>query len=86
MMRRWPGSRRSAPSRPCRFTTLDEALTRANAVEYGLSAAIFTGSLAAARRLTDAARPQVVGRGGPHEQGRTALDFYTESVTVYEDA
>src|SRR5262249_56200727 len=24
--------------------------------------------------------------GGPHEQGRAALDFYTESVTVYQDA
>jgi aldehyde dehydrogenase (NAD+) len=23
---------------------------------------------------------------GPREQGRAALDFYTESVTVYEDA
>jgi alpha-ketoglutaric semialdehyde dehydrogenase len=23
---------------------------------------------------------------GPHEQGRAALEFYTESVTVYEDA
>jgi aldehyde dehydrogenase (NAD+) len=23
---------------------------------------------------------------GPHEQGRAALDFYTEVVTVYQDA
>jgi alpha-ketoglutaric semialdehyde dehydrogenase len=23
---------------------------------------------------------------GPHEQGRAAIDFYTEEVTVYQDA
>ena len=23
---------------------------------------------------------------GPHEQGRAALEFYTEAVTVYQDA
>jgi alpha-ketoglutaric semialdehyde dehydrogenase len=23
---------------------------------------------------------------GPHEQGRAAIEFYTESVTVYQDA
>src|SRR4029077_12522474 len=34
-----------------RIATLDEALERANAVEYGLSAAIFTSSLAAATRF-----------------------------------
>ena len=89
-----------------RFATLDEALARANAVEYGLSAAIFTSSLAAARRFTDEAQAGVIhvnspttgaevyvpfggikaSGWGPHEQGRTALDFYTESVTIYEDA
>src|SRR5205807_2943585 len=34
-----------------RFETLDEALARANAVEFGLSAAIFTSSLEAAQRF-----------------------------------
>jgi alpha-ketoglutaric semialdehyde dehydrogenase len=34
-----------------RFSTLDEALRRANAVEYGLSASIFTSNLASARRF-----------------------------------
>jgi aldehyde dehydrogenase (NAD+) len=34
-----------------RFTTLDEALRRANAVEYGLSASIYTSSLASARQF-----------------------------------
>ena len=23
---------------------------------------------------------------GPHEQGRAAIEFYTETVTVYQDA
>ncbi len=23
---------------------------------------------------------------GPHEQGRAAIEFYTESVTIYQDA
>jgi acyl-CoA reductase-like NAD-dependent aldehyde dehydrogenase len=34
-----------------RFASLDEALRRANAVEYGLSASIFTSSLASARQF-----------------------------------
>jgi acyl-CoA reductase-like NAD-dependent aldehyde dehydrogenase len=34
-----------------RFSSLDEALRRANAVEYGLSASIFTSSLASARQF-----------------------------------
>jgi aldehyde dehydrogenase (NAD+) len=34
-----------------RFTSLDEALRRANAVEHGLSASIFTSSLASARQF-----------------------------------
>ena len=34
-----------------RFSSLDEALRLANAVEYGLSASIFTSSLASARRF-----------------------------------
>jgi aldehyde dehydrogenase (NAD+) len=88
-----------------RFQTLDEALERANAVEFGLSAAIFTSSLAAAARFTSQAQAgllhvnsQTAGADvhvpfggikasghGPHEQGRAAIEFYTETVTVYID-
>jgi aldehyde dehydrogenase (NAD+) len=88
-----------------RFATLDEALERANAVEYGLSAAIFTASLAAATRFGNEAQAgllhvnsQTAGAEvhvpfggikasgfGPHEQGRAALEFYTETVTLYVD-
>jgi len=84
---------------------LDEALRRANAVEYGLSASIFTSSLAAARRFVSEIEAGIVRVNGqtagadvhvpfggikasgfgPHEQGRAALEFYTEVVTVYED-
>jgi acyl-CoA reductase-like NAD-dependent aldehyde dehydrogenase len=89
-----------------RFATLDEALARANAVRFGLSASIFTGSLEATRRFVDEAEAgilhvnqQTAGADvhvpfggvkasgyGPHEQGRAALEFYTEVVTVYQDA
>jgi aldehyde dehydrogenase (NAD+) len=89
-----------------RFDTLDEAITRANAVEYGLSASIFTTRLESTqefvRRLeagllhvnsqtagADVHVPfgGIKGSGfGPHEQGRAALEFYTEVVTVYQDA
>jgi alpha-ketoglutaric semialdehyde dehydrogenase len=88
-----------------RFSDLDEALQRANAVEFGLSAAIFTSSLASARVFTERIEAGIVrvngqtagvdvhvpfggikGSGfGPHEQGRAALEFYTDVVTVYED-
>jgi aldehyde dehydrogenase (NAD+) len=88
-----------------RFETLDEALRRANAVELGLSAAIFTSSLAAATRFAGEAEAgllhvnsQTAGADvhvpfggikasgfGPHEQGRAAIEFYTETVTVYVD-
>jgi aldehyde dehydrogenase (NAD+) len=88
-----------------RFDDLDEALRRANAVRYGLSAAIFTSSLASARAFVQAIEAGIVrvngqtagvdvhvpfggikGSGyGPHEQGRAALEFYTDVVTVYED-
>ena len=88
-----------------RFTELDDALERANAVEFGLSAAIFTSSLASARTFTEQIEAGIIrvngqtagvdvhvpfggmkGSGfGTHEQGRAARDFYTESVTVYED-
>ena len=49
-----------------RFTELDEALERANAVEFGLSAAIFTSSLASAQRLRGADR----GRDHPRQLAR----------------
>jgi acyl-CoA reductase-like NAD-dependent aldehyde dehydrogenase len=88
-----------------RFVSLDEALARANAVEFGLSTAIFTSSLASATRFTNEAEAGLIhvnsqtagaevhvpfggikGSGfGPHEQGRAAIEFYTETVTVYVD-
>jgi aldehyde dehydrogenase (NAD+) len=88
-----------------RFTTLDEALARANAVRFGLSASIFTSNLAAAQQFVQEAEAGILhvnsqtagadvhvpfggikGSGyGPHEQGRAALEFYTEVVTVYHD-
>jgi alpha-ketoglutaric semialdehyde dehydrogenase len=89
-----------------RFTSLDEALERANGVDFGLSAAIFTRDLHATRRFTTELQAGILhvnsqtagadvhvpfggikGSGwGPHEQGRAAIEFYTELVTVYEDA
>jgi alpha-ketoglutaric semialdehyde dehydrogenase len=89
-----------------RFADLDEALRRANALRFGLSAAIFTQSLEAAQRFANEAEAgilhvnsQTAGAEvhvpfggikasgfGPHEQGRAALEFYTEVVTVYQDA
>ena len=88
-----------------RFTDLDEALARANAVPFGLSTSIFTSSLATATRFqreaqaglihvnsqTAGAEVHVPFGGikssgfGPHEQGRAAIEFYTEVVTVYVD-
>jgi acyl-CoA reductase-like NAD-dependent aldehyde dehydrogenase len=88
-----------------RFHTLDEALERANSSEFGLSAAIFTSSLAAATRFQNDAQAgmlhvnsQTAGADvhvpfggiknsgfGPHEQGRAAIEFYTETVTIYVD-
>ena len=78
------------------------ARTRA---EFGLSAAIFTSSLADATRFQNEAQAgllhvnsQTAGADvhvpfggikssgfGPHEQGRAAIEFYTETVTVYVD-
>jgi alpha-ketoglutaric semialdehyde dehydrogenase len=89
-----------------RFATLDEALARANDVEYGLSAAIFTGALASAQRFVAAVQAGVIhvnspttgaevhvpfggikaSGWGPHEQGRAAVEFYTDEATVYLDA
>jgi alpha-ketoglutaric semialdehyde dehydrogenase len=88
-----------------RFATLEEALERANAVAFGLSASIFTSDLAATQRFVQEAEAGILhvnsqtagadvhvpfggikGSGyGPHEQGRAALEFYTEVVTVYQD-
>ncbi len=89
-----------------RFSTLDEALTRANAVEFGLSAAIFTRDLHATQRFANELQAGILhinsqtagadvhvpfgglknSAWGPHEQGRAAMEFYTETVTVYQDA
>jgi aldehyde dehydrogenase (NAD+) len=89
-----------------RFATLDEAIERANAVPFGLSASIFTRDLRAVQRFSSELQAGILhvnsqtagadvhvpfggikGSGwGPHEQGRAALEFYTEAVTVYQDA
>jgi aldehyde dehydrogenase (NAD+) len=89
-----------------RFTTLDEALGRANSVRFGLAASIFTRDLYAVERFTHEIGAGIIhvnsqtagadvhvpfggikGSGwGPHEQGRAAIEFYTETVTVYQDA
>ncbi|MGB2952206.1 MAG: aldehyde dehydrogenase family protein [Gaiellaceae bacterium] len=89
-----------------RFSSLDDAIARANAVEFGLSASIFTTDLGTTKRFVEGLEAGVLhvnsqtagaevhvpfggikGSGyGPHEQGRAALEFYTEVVTVYEDA
>jgi len=89
-----------------RFATLDEALARANDVEYGLSAAIFTSALATAQRFVGVVQAGVIHVNstttgaevyvpfggikatgwGPHEQGRAAVEFYTDVATVYLDA
>jgi aldehyde dehydrogenase (NAD+) len=89
-----------------RYSGFDEAMERANAVRFGLSAAIFTRDLRETQRFTSEIQAGIVHvnsqtagadvhvpfgglRGsawGPHEQGRAAVEFYTESVTVYQDA
>ncbi len=89
-----------------RYSTFDEAMERANAVRFGLSASIFTRDLHEVQRFTDEIGAGIIhvnsqtagadvhvpfggikGSGwGPHEQGRAAIDFYTEQVTVYQDA
>jgi aldehyde dehydrogenase (NAD+) len=88
-----------------RFDDLDDALRRANAVAFGLSASIFTSDLKSAQRFVNELEAGILhvnsqtagaevhvpfggikGSGfGPHEQGRAAMDFYTEVVTVYHD-
>jgi aldehyde dehydrogenase (NAD+) len=89
-----------------RYSTLDEAIERANAVRFGLSASMFTRDLREAQRFTSEIGAGIIhvnsqtagadvhvpfggikGSGwGPHEQGRAAIEFYTEVVTVYQDA
>jgi aldehyde dehydrogenase (NAD+) len=88
------------------FSELDEAIERANAVRFGLSASIFTRDAAAIQRFvteieagivrvnqqTAGAEVHVPFGGtkqsgyGPHEQGRAAIEFYTELITVYQDS
>jgi aldehyde dehydrogenase (NAD+) len=88
------------------YSTLDEAIARANAVRFGLSASIFTRDLRETQRFTSEIQAGIIhvnsqtagadvhvpfggikGSGwGPHEQGRAAIEFYTETVTVYQDA
>jgi alpha-ketoglutaric semialdehyde dehydrogenase len=88
-----------------RVGSYDEAMRRANATDFGLSAAIFTSSLPFASRFQAEAQAgllhvnsQTAGADvhvpfggikssgfGPHEQGRAAMEFYTETVTVYVD-
>jgi alpha-ketoglutaric semialdehyde dehydrogenase len=89
-----------------RYGSLDEVIERANAVPFGLSAAIFTRDLHAVQRFSEELQAGILhvnsqtagadvhvpfggikGSGfGPHEQGRAALEFFTETVTVYQDA
>lgn len=89
-----------------RFSTFEEGLQRANAVDFGLSASIFTRDLGVVQRFTTEAQAGILhvnsqtagadihvpfggikGSGwGPHEQGRAAIEFYTELVTIYQDA
>ena len=89
-----------------RYASFDEAIQRANAVRFGLSASIFTRDLRETQRFTSEIEAGIIhvnsqtagadvhvpfggikGSGwGPHEQGRAAIEFYTETVTVYQDA
>lgn len=83
----------------------EEAINRANATSFDLSAAIFTRDLDSAKKFVEQVRAGIVhvnsqtagaevhvpfgglsGSGyGPHEQGRAAIDFYTQTKTVYLD-
>jgi len=89
-----------------RYSSFDEAIERANAVRFGLSAAIFTRDLRETQRFTSEIQAGIIhvnsqtagadvhvpfgglkgSAWGPHEQGRAAIEFYTETVTVYQDA
>jgi len=88
-----------------RYGTLEEAIERANSVRFGLSAAVFTTSIAIANRCVNELQAGIIHVNsqtagadvhvpfggskasgyGPHEQGRSAIQFYTEEVTVYQD-
>jgi alpha-ketoglutaric semialdehyde dehydrogenase len=88
-----------------RFSGLDEVLRRANANRFGLSASVYTQSLATSQRFVNELRAGILhvnsqtagaevhvpfggtkgSAFGPHEQGRAALEFYTDVVTVYHD-
>jgi alpha-ketoglutaric semialdehyde dehydrogenase len=88
-----------------RFRTLEEAIDRANAPRFGLSASVFTTNLATAQQCVDRLQAgilhvnsQTAGADvhvpfggskdsgyGPHEQGRAAIEFYTEEITVYQN-
>ncbi len=88
-----------------RYETLDDAIRRANGVRFGLSAAVFTTSIATANRCVNELQAGIIHVNsqtagadvhvpfggskesgyGPHEQGRAAMQFYTEEVTVYQD-
>jgi len=88
-----------------RYGTLEEAIRRANGVRFGLSAAVFTTSIATATRCVNELQTGIIHVNsqtagadvhvpfggvkesgyGPHEQGRSAMHFYTEEVTVYQD-
>lgn len=83
----------------------EEAIERANATTYGLSASIFTRDLDAAKAFVERIHAGIVhvnsqtagaevhvpfgglagSAYGPHEQGRAAIEFYTEQKTVYLD-
>ena len=89
-----------------RFGTLEAAIRRANDVRFGLSAAVFTTSIATANRCVNELQAGIIHVNsqtagadvhvpfggskqsgyGPHEQGGAAKQFYTEEVTVYQDA
>jgi len=89
-----------------RFSTLNEALERSNAVEFGLSASIFTRDLHTTQRFANELQAGILhvnsqtagadvhvpfgglksSSWGPHEQGHAAVEFYTETITVYQDA
>lgn len=84
---------------------LDDAFARANATGFGLSAGIFTSSLATALRFKREAQAgilhvnsQTAGADvhvpfggikdsgfGPHEQGQSAVEFYSDTITIYVD-
>lgn len=88
-----------------RFADLDEAIDRANAVRFGLSASIFTQGLATSERFIRGVRAGILhvnsqtagaeahvpfggvkgSAYGPHEQGSAAIEFYTQTITVYRD-